>query len=197
MNFHLESSDIPSSVDWREKGVVPPVVNQGHCGDSGMYPIVDSVDSFWAIEHGHLVLASYEEYIDCCLMRNGNDGCHGGLLSSAGYQCIVQLGGLASESEYQSTNRTCLSAKYPPVVKISGSRDVVPRNEEALAVAVARQPISVAIDASHQSFQLYNKGIYYNPLCSSTRLDHSVLVVGYGSLNGEDYWIIKNSWGKA
>ena len=68
--------------------------------------------------------------------------------------------------------------------------------ELMLAKAVAEQPVVVAVDASHQSFQLYEKGIYYNSNCSSKSLDHSMLVVGYGTQNGEDYWIVKNSWGE-
>ena len=55
------SRDIPSSVDWRNKGVVPPVANQGQCGDPALYAALDSVDAIWAIENGHLVLASREE----------------------------------------------------------------------------------------------------------------------------------------
>lgn len=68
-------------------------------------------------------------------------------------------------------------------------------DEEALKAAVYRQPVLAAIDASHSSFQLYRNGVYYEKSCSSQRLDHAVLVVGYGSQGGNDFWIVKNSWG--
>ncbi len=82
------------------------------------------------------------------------------------------------------------------IVNISGHMDITKYSEQDLQIAVAGVgPISIAIDATHQSFQLYRSGVYYEPTCSSTQLDHAVLVVGYGTLNGEDYWLVKNSWG--
>lgn len=75
-------------------------------------------------------------------------------------------------------------------------------NEDYLKAAIATVgPIAVAIDASQNDFHLYSEGIYYNADCSSgatdpeNELDHAVLAIGYGTEDGQDYWLIKNSWG--
>lgn len=185
--------DPPKSVDWRTKGYVPPVSNQGQCGDATAFQVVGVVDSFHAIKTGKLLLASVEEYGDCCY----EGSCDGGFYDEASYTCIVNIGGLALASEYISPNSRCLNDTFKPAIKINGGTFLTPwGNETAVAYAVAMQPVVAAIDASHQSFQLYTSGVYYEPNCSSTLLDHVVLVVGYGATeSGMEYWICQNSWG--
>ncbi|KAM9777535.1 procathepsin L-like [Neosynchiropus ocellatus] len=56
-------------------------------------------------------------------------------------------------------------------------------------------PVAAYVDASQPTFQLYNGGIYDEPKCSSRLVDHAVLIVGYGTENGKDYWLVKNSFG--
>ena len=59
------------------------------------------------------------------------------------------------------------------------------------------QPVQVLVDASHSSFQMYKSGVYDDPDCSTSGLDHTMLLVGYGTAeDGKDYWILKNSWGE-
>lgn len=52
--------------------------------------------------------------------------------------------------------------------------------------------MSVAIDASLSTFHFYSKGVYSDSQCSSVKLDHGVLVVGFGTEDGQDYWLVKN-----
>ena len=186
--------DLPTSVDWRTEGVVPPVENQGECGNAVAFQVVHAVDSLNAIETGKLELASVEEYVDCCM----DGSCMGGLYGVSSYTCIVKIGGLALESMYVSPEHKCLSDEFKPAIKINGGEYVIPRrNETELAYAVAQRPVVAAIDASHTSFQLYQGGVYYEPDCSSTEYDTVVLVVGYGATeSGEEYWICQNSWGE-
>ena len=182
-------------VDWREKRVVSPVVNQGQINSAVTYAVVDSIDALWAIEKNNykLVLGSYEEYQDCCgrnktLMNIWNSTC---------FTCVTELGGLASLADYRSSNHTCRSDAFKPVVTVNDGASVQPTGDEkALAEQVAKQPVAALVNAALSSFQLYSGGIYDDPKCSSTPLDHVVLVVGYGSRDGKDYWIVKNSWGE-
>jgi len=63
-----------------------------------------------------------------------------------------------------------------------------------MLAAVANQPLSVAIQANRPVFNSYSGGIISSTSCG-TNLDHGVLLIGYGTDNGTDYWLLKNSWG--
>jgi len=114
------------------------------------------------------------------------------------FKYIIQNKGVDTEDSYKYTARdgTCKFNKATIGATITSFKDVQSKSEPSLSSAIqSAGPVSVAIDASHSSFQFYSGGIYYEKQCSSTRLDHGVLAVGYGTQSGGDYYIVKNSWG--
>jgi cathepsin L len=184
-------------VNWVNKGAVTPVKNQGQCGSCWSFSSTGSLEGSKFIATGTLTSLSEQNLVDCSTAQ-GNDGCNGGLMDSA-FTYVVQNKGIDTEASYPYTATGPNSCKFKAADigdTISGHKDVSRGSESALQTAVTQQPISVAIDASHNSFQLYKSGVYYEPACSASQLDHGVLAVGYGtSTAGTDYWLVKNSWG--
>ena len=195
--FNYDSTQaLPTSVDWRNKGAVTGVKDQGQCGSCWSFSTTGSVEGAWALNFS-LVSLSEQNLMDCS-RSYGNYGCNGGLMDSA-FKYIIANGGIDTEASYPYKASTTYDCKYTLANRgawIKSYKDVTKGSESALQNAVAYHgPVSVAIDASQTSFQLYKSGVYYEPKCSSTSLDHGVLSVGYGTGTSGDYWIVKNSWG--
>ncbi|CAM8908871.1 unnamed protein product [Rhodiola kirilowii] len=188
------SCDAPSSLDWRKYGAVTGVKDQGDCGSCWSFSSTGAIEGINKIVNGDLVSLSEQELVDC---DSTNDGCEGGYMDYA-FEWVVSNGGIDTEADYPYTGEdgTCNTTKEETkAVTIDGYEDV-DESDSALLCATVNQPISVGIDGGTLDFQLYTSGIY-NGDCSSDPddIDHAVLVVGYGSEDGEDYWIVKNSWG--
>jgi len=131
-----------------------------------------------------------------CSTAQGNQGCDGGLMTQA-MDYIISNNGIDTEASYPYTaeDGTCTFQSSNVGATLTSYVNVNQGDENDLMAKVVMAPTSVAIDASQSSFQLYTSGVYYEPSCSSTQLDHGVLAVGYGTSSGSDYWIVKNSWG--
>mmetsp|Transcript_826 Transcript_826/g.2232 ORF Transcript_826/g.2232 Transcript_826/m.2232 type:complete len:453 (-) Transcript_826:496-1854(-) len=199
--IHLKDTEhalaLPSEVDWVAKGAVTKVKNQQRCGSCWAFSTIGAVEGGLAIATGKLVSLSEEELVQCD--TNGDHGCQGGLMDNA-FEWIAEGNSLCTEAEYPYTSgagvtgmckKTC-----PGSVTLTTHKDVPIDNEDALMAAVAQNPVSVAIEADKTAFQLYKSGVLDSAFCGK-KLDHGVLVVGYGTDpdTGLDFWKVKNSWG--
>jgi C1A family cysteine protease len=185
---------LPSSVDWTTQGVVTPVKNQGNCGSCWAFSTTGSMECDYAIAEGTLTSLSEQQLVDCSTL---NYGCNGGWYERA-WNYARNDGGLCTESSYpyKATDGTCKSStcgtKYnDPTSSVYTS--VTKDSDTALATAVAAGCVSVSIEADQFAFQYYSSGVLTGNCGCNT--DHAVLVVGYGTESGTEYWKVKNSWG--
>lgn len=182
--------DLPSEIDWTLKGAVTEVKDQGQCGSCWAFSTTGSVEGSYFLSTGKLVSFSEQQLVDCSGSYD-NQGCNGGLMEY-GFK-YIEDNGICAEQEYgyKAVDGKCV--KCTTITKIDSFVDITPNNELALQMAVSLQPISIAIEADQLMFQFYHSGVFTSTC--GTNLDHGVLIVGYGTLNGVDYWKVKNSWG--
>jgi len=192
---HDPATPLADTVNWKTSGAVTGIKNQGQCGSCWSFSTTGAVEGIHKIKKGSLVSLSEQNLMDCS-SSYGNKGCDGGLMNNA-YKYIHANGGVDTESSYPYTGKvgSCHFTSANVGATVAGYKTVSAGSETGLQSAVQNQPVAVAIDASKNSFQLYKSGIYYESSCSSSRLDHGVLAVGYGADGSNQYWVVKNSWG--
>ncbi|KAG8186595.1 hypothetical protein JTE90_019917 [Oedothorax gibbosus] len=189
------NAQYPISVDWRKEGLVTEVKDQKACGSCWAFSATGSLEGQHKRKTGKLVSLSEQNLVDCA-GGEGNDGCDGGLIDSA--FDYVKKHGIDTETSYPyiAKEQKCHFKKENIGATLTGYVDVQENDETDLMKAVATVgPVSVAINAQGPLFMHYKSGIYDVDDCDPKGLNHGVLAVGYGSENGQDYWIVKNSWG--
>ena len=192
---------VPLSVNWISKGAVTNVKDQGQCGSCWSFSTTGALEGAYFVKYGVLETFSEQQLVDCDNYRNGGKdlGCKGGLMDNA-FTWIGDNGGLCSEADYPyfsgetKTNGPCkTSCKNIQNSKITEFVDIIKSSDDEMMKAVSQQPVSIAIEADQREFQLYKSGVF-STACG-VNLDHGVLVVGYGTENNLDYYLVKNSWG--
>ncbi|CAF0918742.1 unnamed protein product [Adineta ricciae] len=169
----LEMFDVPDSLDWRTKGVVSQVKDQGIEGR--VEPVVAKLSK---------VAGSVARVDDCCDPQVNV------------FECITKLGGICREVDYPSVTQQCLPKKCAPFTHFNKVMRLKTQSEDTMVTWIQNSTLFVGIDASRTSFQFYASGIYKDSSCSQTTVDHILQLVGYGKTpSGDLYWICKNSWG--
>ncbi|GFR45554.1 hypothetical protein Agub_g6948 [Astrephomene gubernaculifera] len=223
-SWRYAAAEAPRAMDWRDKGAVTQVKNQGQCGSCWAFSAVGAIEGVNALATGQLTQLSEQQLVDCD--TDTNMGCSGGLMDDA-FKYVLSNGGLDSEADYgywsgYGMGFWCNKRKQADrhVVSIDGYEDV-PQDETSLRRAVGHQPVAVAICAG-AGMQFYSRGII-SSCCEG--LNHGVLVVGYNvssssssdgagsqqqvkeggtaaaaagaeaDAGGDSFWIVKNSWG--
>lgn len=179
-----------AGIDWRTKGAVNPIKNQGQCGSCWAFSAIAATEAAYAIAGNTLTSFSEQQLVDCSTSQ-GNHGCNGGWMDYA--FTYIQGKGIERESAYPYTARdgTCKFNAGQVVTKVSGLVDVPANNLQQLVNAVGKTVVSVAIDA--YGIMQYSSGIFAGSC--GTALNHGVAAVGYGTESGKDFWIVRNSWG--
>uniref|UniRef100_A0A3B4XES4 Cathepsin K-like n=1 Tax=Seriola lalandi dorsalis TaxID=1841481 RepID=A0A3B4XES4_SERLL len=192
-NKNWSLAALPKSIDYREKGMVTPVKDQGSCSSCWAFSAVGALEGQLAKTTGQLLNLSPQNLLDC---DRQSDGCERGHMTTA-FEYVEENGGINSEEDYPYMTQHC---RYKPsafAAQVKGFEEIPEGDECALAQALYHVgPLSVSINTNHGKFWLYKSGVYYNPENKKDLLDHAMLLVGYGeTAEGVKYWILKNSYG--
>jgi len=183
----------PDEIDWDVQGKVTKVKNQGRCGSCWAFSATGAIESVLALTTGELDELSEQQLVDCSTAY-GNQGCNGGEMYKA-FNYVADHGiVLETDYPYTAVDGKCNIPANATTFLISGYRNVTANTSDALKSAVAKNPVSVGVQAASSVFQLYKSGVLTGDGCG-IELDHGVLAVGYGTLNGTAFWRVKNSWG--
>jgi len=186
----LKLKDLPASVDWRTKGAVTGVKDQGACGSCWAFSAVGALEGLLYISNNTLISLSEQNLVDCV---TADLGCNGGLMSDSFEYTAPNGIQTGADYPYVARDQTC---KFQPAKALhinSNYVNVQPKNATALKEAIVQQPVSVAVQADQLVFQFYTGGVI-SLLCGDA-LNHGILAVGYDNIKGTEAYIVKNSWG--
>ncbi|KAL5787296.1 hypothetical protein ACOSP7_004245 [Xanthoceras sorbifolium] len=192
----LSTNDLATQIDWRDRGAVTRVKDQGSCNAGWAFSVAGILEAVHYQSSYQLVDLSAQQILDCdstCFPPNKNcdAGCNGGYTYNA-LNYLYKEGGIMAEFDYPFTgtsSNVCQFNKDRVVSSIS-KMFYISNNEDQIAAYVAkRNPVVVFVNS--QYLQSYKGGVYCPSQCTQAG-SHGALVVGYDS--GRN-WTLKNSWG--
>ena len=185
----------PFQFDWRTHGAVTGVKDQGQCGSCWAFSATAACESSYKQKSGLLFSFSESNLLDCV---TSCFGCNGGMMSDAiNYVVSRQDGHLMAETDYPyvPAQGTCKYDASKATGRVSRYINIAMGDEQDLMCKCYKHGvIACAVDAQLESFQLYSSGIYSDPACSTTYVNHGVNVVGWGADGSVKYWIVRNCW---
>ncbi|XP_014091255.1 cathepsin L-like peptidase isoform X2 [Bactrocera oleae] len=187
---------VPNAFDWRTKGGVTPVKFQDKCGSCWAFATTGAIEGHVFRSTKKLPNLSEQNLIDCGPVDFGLNGCDGGYQEYAFAFIKDEQKGVQNSATYPYANKkdTCSYNAANKVAEVKGFAVVKPKDEKTMKEVVATLgPLACSVYAL-ETLLLYKEGIYADEECNKGEVNHAVLVVGYGSENGKDYWIVKNSW---
>jgi len=185
--INFKNAIVPDYLDYRTLGVVPNVINQGECTSSIFFAEGMAIQCAYALHNSKFLPLSYAQLIAC----TGDGDCDHFRPVDA-YDYIAVCG---APTKFNSDRKNCHYDVTTSVPVIDGVGDVIKGNETDLALNLFQEgPLTVGVDASHPTFQFYSGGIYYEPDCRESLIDHLMLLVGFSQTSAK-YWILQNSWG--
>ncbi|CAH0597115.1 unnamed protein product [Chrysodeixis includens] len=190
--------ELPQDFDMRVLGAITPVKNQDSCGSCWAFATTAAVEGALARTNGDRLLDLSEQSLVDCAWGFDNMGCNGGTLDGA--MKYVLTHGIPTEMAYgvyTANDGYCNIKNMSTTYKIRGFAQVTPHNPSALKLALYKYgPVTIGIHAS-EIMKNYANGIFYDFSCDSSYwTNHGVTVIGYGVRDGEEYWLVKNSWGE-
>jgi C1A family cysteine protease len=187
----------PDTFDWRTKGAVTAVKDQGQCGSCWAFSVTENIESVWILAKGlnneTLPPLAPQQIVDC---DTTDLGCDGGNPPTA-YDYVQSAGGLDDEKDYPYTAQdgTCAFKSSAVVAKITGYKYATDGDEGTMKDNLASwAPLSICVDARY--WQDYQIGVMTEWQCDwIVQLDHCVQAVGYDTTASTPFWIVRNSWG--
>merc|ERR1712238_570485 len=217
----ISAKDQDVSIDWRTKGIMTPIKNQGNCGSCWTFSTSGCLEAHTCLAHNvdctHWQGLAEQQLVDCAGDFN-NFGCSGGLPSQA-YEYLKYNGGMDFETSYSYAAKegTCLAEKSSVGATVAEVYNITSGDEDDLVTAIAQVgPVSIAYQVS-DDFRFYQHGVYdsYNATTNSTMcqnkntdVNHAVVAIGLGTATSRTddddddndssipYYIVRNSWGK-